>query len=98
MIDPPRFSNTGWWTFDLNITIKWGKKREVCELATFCVCEAILEIGGCWNGSPVLVNAALGDPLRGGRTTLGASQVASGFKRHKTVEFGTPNQRPMSIG
>ncbi|CAH2215578.1 jg27648 [Pararge aegeria aegeria] len=50
----------------------------------------------CWNGSPVLVNAALVDPRRGGRTTLGASQVAAGFKRHKTVEFETPYKRPMS--
>ncbi|CAH2232348.1 jg4265 [Pararge aegeria aegeria] len=50
----------------------------------------------CWNGSPVLVNAALVDPRRGGRTTLGASQVAAGLKRHKTVEFGTPYKRPMS--
>ncbi|CAH2231313.1 jg20621 [Pararge aegeria aegeria] len=33
---------------------------------------------------------------RGGRTTLGASQVAAGFKRHKTVELGTPYKRPMS--
>ncbi|CAH2234309.1 jg25281 [Pararge aegeria aegeria] len=38
----------------------------------------------------VLVNAALVDPRRGRRTTLGASQVAAGFKRHKTVEIGTP--------
>ncbi|CAH2244621.1 jg3850 [Pararge aegeria aegeria] len=50
----------------------------------------------CWNGSPVLVIAALVDPRRGGRTTLGASQVAAGSKRHKTVEFGTPYKRPMS--
>ncbi|CAH2208746.1 jg17694 [Pararge aegeria aegeria] len=49
----------------------------------------------CWNGSPALVSAALVDPRRGGRTTLGASQVAAGFKRHKTVEFGTPYKRPM---
>ncbi|CAH2217813.1 jg47 [Pararge aegeria aegeria] len=32
---------------------------------------------------------------RGGRKTLGASQVAAGFKRHKTVEFGTPYKRCM---
>ncbi|CAH2213352.1 jg17708, partial [Pararge aegeria aegeria] len=31
-----------------------------------------------------------------GRPTLGASQVAAGFKRHKTVEFGTPYKIPMS--
>ncbi|CAH2208231.1 jg27972 [Pararge aegeria aegeria] len=50
----------------------------------------------CWNGSPALVIAALVDSRRGGRTTLGASQVAAGFKRHNTVEFGTPYKRPMS--
>ncbi|CAH2232241.1 jg2963 [Pararge aegeria aegeria] len=50
----------------------------------------------CWNDSPALVNAALIDPRRGGRTTLGASQIAAGFKQHKTVEFGTPYKRPMS--
>ncbi|CAH2229038.1 jg329 [Pararge aegeria aegeria] len=50
----------------------------------------------CWNGSPALVNAALVDPRRGGRTTLSASQVAAGFKRHRNVEFGTPYKRPMS--
>ncbi|CAH2229729.1 jg4498 [Pararge aegeria aegeria] len=50
----------------------------------------------CWNGSHALVNAALIDSRRGGRTTLGASQVAAGSKRHKTVEFGTPYKRPMS--
>ncbi|CAH2239479.1 jg21486 [Pararge aegeria aegeria] len=44
---------------------------------------------------PVLVNAALVDPRRGGRTILGASQVAAKFKRHKTVEFGTPYKRSM---
>ncbi|CAH2269129.1 jg27384 [Pararge aegeria aegeria] len=49
----------------------------------------------CWNGSPALVNAALVDPRRGGRT-LGASQLAAGSKRHKTVEFGAPYKRPMS--
>ncbi|CAH2238421.1 jg21125 [Pararge aegeria aegeria] len=43
-----------------------------------------------------LVNAALVDPRRGGGTTLGASQVAAGFKLHKTVEYGTPYKRPMS--
>ncbi|CAH2217924.1 jg9234, partial [Pararge aegeria aegeria] len=50
----------------------------------------------CWNGSPGLVSAALVDPQRGGQTTLSASQVAAGSKRHKTVEFGTPYKRPMS--
>ncbi|CAH2227119.1 jg21133 [Pararge aegeria aegeria] len=50
----------------------------------------------CWNGSPALVNAAFVDPRQGGRTTLGASQVAAGFKRHKTVEIGTPYKRTMS--
>ncbi|CAH2239689.1 jg12465 [Pararge aegeria aegeria] len=40
---------------------------------------------------------SVGRPRRGGRTTLGTSQVAAGFKRHKTaVEFGTPYKRPMS--
>ncbi|CAH2248504.1 jg18535 [Pararge aegeria aegeria] len=47
-------------------------------------------------GVPRVVNAALVDPRRGGRTTLGASQVAAGFKLHKTLEFGTPYERPMS--
>ncbi|CAH2268539.1 jg2227 [Pararge aegeria aegeria] len=41
----------------------------------------------CWNGSPVLVSAALVEPQRGGQTTLSASQVAVGSKRLK---------RPMS--
>ncbi|CAH2248815.1 jg7538, partial [Pararge aegeria aegeria] len=45
---------------------------------------------------PALVHAALVDPRRGGRTTLGALQVAAGFKRYKTVESGTPYKRPMS--
>ncbi|CAH2250400.1 jg788 [Pararge aegeria aegeria] len=39
---------------------------------------------------------SVGRPRRGRRMTLGASQVAAGFKRHKTVEFGTPYKRPMS--
>ncbi|CAH2243373.1 jg5178 [Pararge aegeria aegeria] len=39
---------------------------------------------------------SVGGPRRGGRTTLGASQVAAGVKRHKPVEFGTPYKRPMS--
>ncbi|CAH2264379.1 jg18441 [Pararge aegeria aegeria] len=51
---------------------------------------------GRWNGSPELVSAALVDPQRGGHTTLSASQVAAGSKRHRTVEFGTPYKRPMS--
>ncbi|CAH2238851.1 jg6834 [Pararge aegeria aegeria] len=50
----------------------------------------------CWNGSLALVNAALVEPRRGGRTTLGASLVAAGFKRHKTVEFGSSYKRPTS--
>ncbi|CAH2241676.1 jg26976 [Pararge aegeria aegeria] len=50
----------------------------------------------CWNGSPALVSAASVDPQRGGQTTLSASQVAAGFKRHKTMEFRTPYKRPMS--
>ncbi|CAH2267845.1 jg12922 [Pararge aegeria aegeria] len=50
----------------------------------------------CWNGSPALVSAALVDPQRNGQTTLSASQVAAGSKRHKTVELGTPHKRPMS--
>ncbi|CAH2235520.1 jg19497 [Pararge aegeria aegeria] len=49
-----------------------------------------------WQHFTELINAAVVDPRRGGRTTLGASQVAAGFKRHKTVEFGTPYKRPMS--
>ncbi|CAH2217938.1 jg5203 [Pararge aegeria aegeria] len=40
--------------------------------------------------------AALVDPQRGGQTTLSASQVAAGCKRHRTVEFGAPYKRPMS--
>ncbi|CAH2246317.1 jg20084 [Pararge aegeria aegeria] len=31
----------------------------------------------CWNGSPVLVSAALVDPQRGGQTTLSASQSST---------------------
>ncbi|CAH2239739.1 jg12159 [Pararge aegeria aegeria] len=50
----------------------------------------------CWNGSPVLVSAALVDPQRGGQTTLSASQVAAGSKRLRIVELGTPYKRPMS--
>ncbi|CAH2234889.1 jg3120 [Pararge aegeria aegeria] len=51
----------------------------------------------CSNGRPAaLVSAAMVDSRRGDRTTLGTSQVAAGFKRHKTVEFGTPYKRPMS--
>ncbi|CAH2244791.1 jg5142 [Pararge aegeria aegeria] len=48
----------------------------------------------CWNGSPVLVSAALVDPQRGGQTTLSASQVAVGSKRLR--KLGTPYKRPMS--
>ncbi|CAH2210971.1 jg14262 [Pararge aegeria aegeria] len=55
-----------------------------------------LEVPRCWNGSPELVSAALVDPQRGGRTTLSASQVAAGSKRHRPVEFGTPYKRPRS--
>ncbi|CAH2211119.1 jg1227 [Pararge aegeria aegeria] len=50
----------------------------------------------CWNGSPVLVSAALVDPQRGGQTTLSASQVAVGSKRLRIVELGTPYKRSMS--
>ncbi|CAH2215592.1 jg9569 [Pararge aegeria aegeria] len=50
----------------------------------------------CWNGSPVLVSAALVDPQRGGQTTLSASQVAVGSKQLRIVELGTPYKRPMS--
>ncbi|CAH2240747.1 jg4230 [Pararge aegeria aegeria] len=50
----------------------------------------------CWNGSPVLVSAALVDPQRGGQTTLSASQVAVGSKRLRIEELGTPYKRPMS--
>ncbi|CAH2233983.1 jg7863 [Pararge aegeria aegeria] len=50
----------------------------------------------CWNGSPELVSAALVHPQRGGQTTLRASQVAAGSKRHRTLEFGTPFKRPLS--
>ncbi|CAH2269950.1 jg24544 [Pararge aegeria aegeria] len=41
-------------------------------------------------------SAALVDPQRGGQTTLSASQVAAGSKRHRTVEFGTHYKRPIS--
>ncbi|CAH2218690.1 jg4988 [Pararge aegeria aegeria] len=44
----------------------------------------------------ILVIAVLVDPQRGGQTTLSASQVAAGSKRHRTVEFGTPDKIPMS--
>ncbi|CAH2236232.1 jg22043 [Pararge aegeria aegeria] len=50
----------------------------------------------CWNGSPELVIAALVEAQRGGQTTLSASQVAAGSKRHRTVEFRTPYKTPMS--
>ncbi|CAH2256620.1 jg19606 [Pararge aegeria aegeria] len=50
----------------------------------------------CWNGRPELVSAELVDLQRGGQTTLSASQVVAGSKRHRTVEFGTPYKRPMS--
>ncbi|CAH2244892.1 jg21344 [Pararge aegeria aegeria] len=50
----------------------------------------------CWNGSPELVSVTLVDPQRGGQTTLSASHVAAGSKRHRTVELGTPYIRPMS--
>ncbi|CAH2264578.1 jg21296 [Pararge aegeria aegeria] len=53
-------------------------------------------IDKCWNGSPVLVSAALVDPQRGGQTTLSASQVAVGSKQLRIVELGTPYERPMS--
>ncbi|CAH2240303.1 jg14289 [Pararge aegeria aegeria] len=43
---------------------------------------------------PALVRAALDDPQRGGQTTLRASQLAAGSKRHRTVKFGTPYKRP----
>ncbi|CAH2268574.1 jg20069 [Pararge aegeria aegeria] len=43
-----------------------------------------------WNFSPEQVSAALVDPQQGGQTTLSASQLAAGSKRHRTVEFGTP--------
>ncbi|CAH2233185.1 jg13117 [Pararge aegeria aegeria] len=49
-----------------------------------------------WNGSSALLSTALVDPQRGRQTTLSASQVAAGSKRHKRVEFGTPYIKPMS--
>ncbi|CAH2232976.1 jg8293 [Pararge aegeria aegeria] len=52
-----------------------------------------LGVPRCWNGSPELVSAALVDPQQ---TTLSESQVAAGSKRLRTVEFGTPYNRPMS--
>ncbi|CAH2233874.1 jg18657 [Pararge aegeria aegeria] len=52
-----------------------------------------VEVPTGWNGSPELVTAALVDPQRGVQTTLSASQVAAGSKRHRTVEFGTPHKR-----
>ncbi|CAH2242738.1 jg11896 [Pararge aegeria aegeria] len=55
-----------------------------------------VEVPMCWNGSPELASAALVHPQRGGQTTLSASQVAAGSKRHRTVEFGTPYIRPLS--
>ncbi|CAH2269166.1 jg1699 [Pararge aegeria aegeria] len=48
----------------------------------------------CWNGDPAPVNAALVGPQRGGpNKSLGAA----GSKRPRTVNFGTPYKRPMSI-
>ncbi|CAH2254160.1 jg14368 [Pararge aegeria aegeria] len=58
--------------------------------------ECAILTRSCWNGSPVLVSAALVDPQRGGQTTLSASQVAVGSKRLRIVELGTPYKRPMS--
>ncbi|CAH2240667.1 jg8051 [Pararge aegeria aegeria] len=48
--------------------------------------------------SGMAVSAALVDPQRGGQMTLSASQVAAAgsLKRHRTVDFGTPYERPMS--
>ncbi|CAH2210865.1 jg5572 [Pararge aegeria aegeria] len=54
-----------------------------------------LVVPRCWNGSPDLVSLVLVDSQRG-QTTLSASQVAAGPKRHKTVELGTPYKRPIS--
>ncbi|CAH2239443.1 jg23874 [Pararge aegeria aegeria] len=54
----------------------------------------------CWNGSTTPQRWSTGPTLRCGQrdeqTTLSASQVAAGSKRHKTVEIGTPYKRPMS--
>ncbi|CAH2245506.1 jg8734 [Pararge aegeria aegeria] len=41
----------------------------------------------CWNGDLARVNAALVDPSR--------KQEAAGSKRHKTLVFGTPYNRPI---
>ncbi|CAH2242933.1 jg14501 [Pararge aegeria aegeria] len=50
----------------------------------------------CYNGDPAKVNAALIGPQRGGQTTSNESLGAAGNKRHRTVDFGTLNKRPMS--
>ncbi|CAH2244904.1 jg22331 [Pararge aegeria aegeria] len=66
----------------------------ICIPCAYPLCTIL--VPRCWNGSPALVSAALVDPQRGGKTTLSASQVAAGSKRHRTVEFGIPCKRPMS--
>ncbi|CAH2263648.1 jg10929 [Pararge aegeria aegeria] len=77
--------------------------QRVAKLKGHIVRRSGWDVPRCWNGSPAhavvskqVVNAALIDPRRGGRTTLSASQIAAEFKGHKTVEFGTSYERPMS--
>ncbi|CAH2207689.1 jg25673, partial [Pararge aegeria aegeria] len=50
----------------------------------------------CWSGNLAPVNAALVDPQPGGDTTSNEPRVAAGYKRLRTVDFGTPYKRPMS--
>ncbi|CAH2240790.1 jg2490 [Pararge aegeria aegeria] len=107
MPDNDHAGQAGWGAATLGVSLR-DKIRNVEIRRSSTSREAEVAMGGaqegwtlgwsprCWNGSPALANAALVDPRRGGRTTLGASQVAAGFKRHKTVEFGTPYKRPMS--
>ncbi|CAH2229133.1 jg8068 [Pararge aegeria aegeria] len=89
---------------DLGLLIEVNKKRKSgrkskqhkSNLHVRRLAKEVNNSSRCWNGSPVLVSAALVDPQRGGQTTLSASQVAVGSKRLRIVELGTPYKRPMS--
>ncbi|CAH2210380.1 jg17405 [Pararge aegeria aegeria] len=51
---------------------------------------------GIGMATPAQVNAVLVGPQRGGQTTSSESLGAAGNKRPRTVDFGTPYERPMS--
>ncbi|CAH2233236.1 jg20124 [Pararge aegeria aegeria] len=82
--------------FTVNNLLLNAKKNKCLEFVLPNVKNVHSLTSACWNGSPVLVSAALVDPQRGGQTTLSASQVAVGSKRLRIVELGTPYKRPMS--